>query len=116
MLLWEWEKIQEMLLRQKLMKLKIGAVKFEVIEKAGLKSGKVLLNGHIIYNDQNILIDEKLKPDGKKITILHEILHGIIGHAGGTHKERQIEMMANGLHQVFMENKKEMKEILWGEK
>jgi len=98
------------------MKLKIGAVKFEVIEVDGLKDGKVELNGHIVYSDQKISVEKKLKPDPKKITILHEIIHGIIDHAGGVQNERQVEMMANGLHQVFMENKKEMKEILWGEK
>ena len=98
------------------MKLKIGAVKFEVIEVEGLKDGKVELNGHIVYNDQKISVEKKLKPDPKKITIIHEIIHGIIEHSGGKHDEGQIVMLSNGLHQVFMENKKEMKEILWGEK
>jgi len=98
------------------MKLKIGAVKFEVVEVEGLKAGKIELNGRIKFEGETISYDKALSSDKRKITLLHEIVHGIINHAGGVHNERQIEMMANGLHQVFMENKKEMKEILWGEK
>jgi len=99
------------------MKIKIGGIEYLCKEQEELKSPKgTRLNGHIQYEDKVILIDRGLRTGVKSVVYLHEILHGILYHAGGKHRERDIEMFSRGLYQVFKENKKAIKEILWGEK
>ena len=96
------------------MRIKIGAVFFDIIGADGLKDGDILLNGIIKFEDETITYDKNLSPSKRKITLLHELVHGIINHAGGVHDERQIEMLSNGLHQVLSDNEEVMKQILWG--
>lgn len=96
------------------MKVKIGAVQFNIVEADDLRDGAVLLNGVIKFEGETISYEKALSIDKRKITLIHEILHGIVNHAGGVHDESQIEMYANGLHQVLTENEGAMKEILWG--
>lgn len=65
------------------------------------------LYGQIEYEAGKIYLYEKLDNDNKAVTLLHEIIHGILYLAGRT-KDRKneglIECLSENLYQVIKEN------------
>lgn len=89
------------------MKIKIGGLDYDVIEEPNLcaEDGTRRLNGHIVYDRCQIKIDNGLNPQAKNITMWHEIIHGILTHAGvKDHDETHIEVLSYGLDQVLRDN------------
>ncbi len=54
------------------------------------------LAGRIDFHEQVIYIDSEIKDDRKRITLLHEVIHGILSGLG-FHSENQNEEMIQGL-------------------
>ena len=87
--------------------IKIGGIDYEVEEVQNLcaEDGIKRLNGHIIYDSCKIKLDAGLNPQVKNVCLWHEILHGILTHAGITdHDEAHIEALSYGLVQVLRDN------------
>lgn len=99
------------------MKIKIGGIAYSIWEDINIhaQNGDRLM-GEINYAHKIITLDSNLNRDMKRVTLLHELLHGIINHAGGKHNEGQIDMVSNGLYQIFKENEKVIKSLIWGDK
>lgn len=60
--------------------------------------------GQINYLTQEILIDETLAPERKKVVLLHEILHGICFATGLdqiNEDERAVQQFATALYSTF---------------
>jgi hypothetical protein len=62
-------------------KIKVGSQVFDVIEKSRHKDG--MLNdstyGYTLETENLIVIDAELAPSRKRVTLLHEVLHAVIG-------------------------------------
>lgn len=89
------------------MKIKIGGLDYEVIEEHNLcaEDGTKRLNGHIVYDQCQIKVDSTLDRQVKNQTIWHEILHGILTHAGiEEQSETHIDVIAYGIVQVLRDN------------
>ena len=89
------------------MVVKIGGIDYEVIEEHNLFAydGTTRLNGHIVYDKCQIRIDDTLDPQAKNQTMWHEILHGILTHAGiDEQSETHIDIIAYGIIQVLRDN------------
>lgn len=61
-------------------------------------------DGKWIPQEQLIVIEEGLKPDLQKVTILHETLHSISDEMGIGLTEEQVEGAAKGILAVLMDN------------
>jgi hypothetical protein len=63
------------------------------------------LNGHIKYNDCQICVEAEMSPQAKRQTIWHEIVHGILTHAGMEKQdESMIDAIAYGIMDVIQNN------------
>jgi Zn-dependent peptidase ImmA (M78 family) len=87
-------------------KLKIGGIVFTVVYETDIKNSKGrTLYGDISYQTAVIRINSDTDENVQKVTIIHEAIHGILNHAGITkHGEKVIEIIANGIHQVLIDN------------
>lgn len=66
-----------------------------------------LLVGQIDYFNQEILILEGLSKDLEKVTLLHEILHGVftqLGFYDESNNEHLIQSIASAFYQVLCDN------------
>ena len=64
--------------------------------------------GMIDYKKQDIYIKKSLKTDLRNVTIIHEILHGILQHTGNdelNQDEDLINRLSTSIYQVFKNNK-----------
>ena len=63
--------------------------------------------GEIDYMNQKIYILKDLGKDLEKVTLIHEIIHGILNQLGFEEEndEHLIQSLSNSLYQVFTENK-----------
>lgn len=87
-------------------KLRIGGINYKIAYQPNIKSedGK-LLYGDICYETSTIRINEDHSGPVQLATLLHEAIHGILNHAAITdHDERTVEIVANGMNQVLMDN------------
>lgn len=63
--------------------------------------------GQIDYHKQKIKIKKDLGKDIKKVTLLHEIIHGIFENSGQRElntNEDLINSLANSIYQIFKNN------------
>jgi len=84
----------------------IGPLTFTVKETRGLRAddGDKLL-GQLRYDDQVIDLEAGQGPDAKRITLIHEILHGIFFNAGlRDHDEQLIDLVATGFLDLLRQN------------
>ncbi len=92
------------------MKIKIGPIKYDVEWVKDLTSHdeerrEVDLNGHILMDKCLIKVNSDLPHQRARITLLHEVLHGILFNADWPeHDERLISVLATGLVGVLREN------------
>lgn len=86
--------------------IRIGGIDYTVSEHKDLRDGDTWLNGHIIYDQCQIRVDSELADYRKFVTIWHEVLHGLLEHAGmGDHDEKLIIALGYGITQVLRDNK-----------
>ena len=69
-----------------------------------LHDEKSELLGHINYLTQTIELRSDAGPDDKRVTLLHEILHGIDDVYELKLKERQVDLLAKALYQLLRDN------------
>lgn len=85
--------------------IRIGGVDYSVVTVQGLRDGKHELNGRIRYNQCLIEIEADMHPHKQFITLWHEILHGLIEHAGIEQPEEGIILsLGYGITQVLRDN------------
>jgi len=87
--------------------IKIGATKYRIVTEKNLvgDDGLKRLDGHIRYSSSEIKLDADLGPQARRQVIWHEVLHGIMTHAGiETHDEHLIEAISYGLMNVLQDN------------
>lgn len=77
---------------------------YTVSECDNLHDEKSELLGHINYLTQAIELRSDASPDDKRVTLLHEVLHGIDEAYGLKLKERQVDMLAKALYQLLRDN------------
>lgn len=89
-------------------KIRIGGIEYEIKYEPNLRIGNNVCYGVISYDDSTISLSST---DGtghqyRSITLLHEILHGIIHHACAeiADEEKVVEIVAKGLYQVLQDN------------
>lgn len=84
---------------------RIGGAEYTVHEVRDLCSGKTDLNGWIKYNESEIHIEEGMGDQMKRATLWHEVVHGILEHAGHSdHSEEQVIALGYGIVQVLRDN------------
>jgi hypothetical protein len=60
--------------------------------------------GEINYDEETISIGCKFNENQIKATFIHEIVHGIDDMYGADLKEKQVEMLGNGLYKFIIDN------------
>ena len=78
------------------------------IERVPVVSRDEKLFGMINYEDLVISIDEALSPERQKVTILHEIIHGILealGLSPENENETLVQGLTSALYQCFLDNR-----------
>lgn len=86
---------------------KIGALVYavEYIERLVSVDKHTKLNGNILYNPCLIRVEAESDEQIQAVTVLHEILHGILMQAGrNEHEEKDVEVLAYGLFDVLRSN------------
>lgn len=84
----------------------IGPLIYAVVEVEELASAHGLLYGDIDYGRCRIRVAAESDPQIKRVTLWHEILHGILNGAAITadHNEQHIDALAHGIVQVLRDN------------
>lgn len=95
---------------------RIGGIEYKIEYSENLRQGSELLYGMIDYDNCKIFLSST---DGnghekKCVTLLHEILHGIIYHAVGEieDEENVVTMISKGLYQVLQDNGRRLYDIV----
>lgn len=87
---------------------RIGGIEYGIEYAENLRNGSELLYGMIDYDNCKIVLSSSdgTAHERKCVTLLHEIIHGIIWHAVGTieNEEETVTLMAKGLYQVLQDN------------
>jgi hypothetical protein len=88
------------------MHIQIGPIRYEVVEVAELASAKGELYGDIDYSKCRIRIAAESDAQVKRVTLWHEILHGILTGAAQTedHNEAHIDALAHGIILLLRDN------------
>lgn len=61
-------------------------------------------NGMVRYNDQIIVLKDRLHPELTRQVLWHEIIHVILTQAKIEHDEKLVDVLAYGVFQVLQEN------------
>lgn len=85
---------------------RIGAIDYDVVLVDGLEGDDhVALNGHIVYNANQIRVEADMTMTSTFATIWHEVLHGLLEQAGiEAHDERSIIALGYGITAVLRDN------------
>lgn len=104
-------------------KVRIGAIDYQVIQSPKLGE-RHDLDGQIVYNSSEIMLDSTAGDQAKFAVLMHEIIHGIV-YAAKTEdcfkdeqsQEKVIDVIAIGLLGVIRDNNDLIYEImeLWEE-
>jgi hypothetical protein len=89
------------------MQIKIGAITYDIVEEKGLTNGDkdAKLDGHIRYSECQICVEAGLAGQAKRQVIWHEVIHGILTHAGiRKHDEALVDALAYGLMDLLKNN------------
>lgn len=87
--------------------IRIGSVDYDVIYKEELYDNGQQLMGCINFMENEILLDDKCqKRQSLELTLLHEIIHGMLYSVQSEHtyNETLIEEISKALHQVIRDN------------
>lgn len=97
--------------------LKIGPITFAVSEVKDLVAGGKTVWGNAGMGNSTIEVEESLAPGPKRTTLLHEVVHVALDHAGYrkvAKDEGLVNALAHSLLQVLRDNP-EFVEVLTGE-
>ena len=87
------------------MKVKVGPILYDVKLVDGLFDDHGKLNGLILHNDCEILIERSLHDQEKYCTMWHEIIHAIMSQAGiADQDESFVSTLAYGIVNVIKGN------------
>lgn len=75
--------------------------------------GTQRLNGHILYDKAIIKIDTGLALVSQRLTLIHEIVHGIADYLDVDMSEKDVSLMANGITAMLMDNPEVVKMFDW---
>lgn len=95
---------------------RIGGVDYRIHIVPSLREGGAVLAGRIDYYNSEIKLSDTDNAGyhARRITLWHEILHGIATHAeldfDKADEERIITVLAKGIYQVLQDNKQMMEE------
>lgn len=92
-------------------KIRINGVDYQVISQPNIVSGADVFYGMIDYNENNIKIATRgVSQEKQKITLLHELFHGIIENAqlDIDDEETVVEAFARGIYQIIADNEDEL--------
>ena len=95
--------------------IKIGPRVFKVslVENLLDADGSQKLNGHILYDKALIRIDSGLAPVSQRLTMIHEIVHGIADYLDVEMSEKEVSTMANGITAMLMDNPDVLRMFDW---
>ncbi len=99
-------------------KIRIGGVNYDIEYAPGLDDGSQLLYGRLSYSDSTIKINTDCqKSQHMGITLWHEILHGIAGHANLEiqDEEQVVDVLAKGIYQVLEDNIGDLFDVAGGD-
>lgn len=95
-------------------RVKIGPMTYEIREQGEIKAddGTALI-GEIDYVCLSIKLRECLPPPVRAVTLLHEIVHGVLKQAASEHVEDEglVDCMAYGLYALIKDNPDLFREI-----
>lgn len=86
--------------------IKIGSIVYKVEESVRLQhpDGRNL-DGHIVYHECAIRVEQDAPNQYKAAVMLHEACHGILEHAGHRdHSEAMVAALGYGLMQLIVDN------------
>jgi hypothetical protein len=90
-------------------KVKIGGIVYSIniVDKL-LSDDNTKLDGQISYTNSEINLDSRLSEQTRYQILWHEILHGILTHAGNTELigEEDINVLAYSIMQILRDNPK----------
>jgi len=88
------------------MRVQIGPITYDVVEVSELTgAGPSSLCGDLDTMKCRIRINADMAPAAKRVTLWHEIVHGILFAAGITdHDEVLVDALGHGLTQVLRDN------------
>lgn len=87
--------------------IKIGPILYNLREISRLtdETQTAKLAGHIKYDTSEILLEASLEDQAKLQVLWHEIIHGILTHAGIDNiEERTVDVLAYGVLSVLVDN------------
>lgn len=83
----------------------IGAIAYDVVAVDDLHGASGKICGDIDAQRCRIRVDAGLHPQIQRVTLWHEVLHGILYAAGiAEHDEQQIDALAHGLVLLLRDN------------
>ena len=88
-------------------KVKIGGIDYKITEHVNLcdEVGSKRLNGHILFDACEVRLDASIEPQMKNVVLWHEILHGLLTHAGVENQsETFLDVLSYGIDQVLRDN------------
>ena len=88
---------------------RIGGIVYQVVDVEGLVDEEARdgerLDGQFVHSASEIRLDTGLGVQARRATLWHEVLHGVLVHAGfHNHNERQVSALAYGVAQVLRDN------------
>jgi hypothetical protein len=85
--------------------IKIGALTYTITEceePRGSDDEKIL--GDISYSSERIRIEKNIPSRVKQVVLWHEIIHGILEHAGREQDEQLVQVIGYGVSQALADN------------
>lgn len=85
--------------------IKVGPIRYRIVEVEGLVGDQSKLDGHIVYNPSEIRLEVALGSQRKHLVLWHEVIHAILTHGGfDDHDERMTDVLATGIMSVLQDN------------
>lgn len=85
--------------------IRIGAIDYTVEETNTLYSDSGVRCGEHDSVLTCIRINQNISPQAKRVTLMHEIIHGILTNAGqADHDEELVDLLAHGIVGVLRDN------------
>jgi len=85
--------------------IKIGPIEYNITLVSNYHEGNECLDGQFVHSQSNIILEETLGGPARRATLWHEIIHGILIHAGyQEHDEGHVSSIAYGIMQVLADN------------
>lgn len=86
--------------------IRISGITYDIVDVYGLLDAEKAkkLNGCISYDQSKIEIESSLSDQIKMVTLLHEVIHGILSQAEMEHEEKLISVLGYGVCGFIQDN------------